>query len=620
MPPTLMEFTSHKEVVRSVRELQASHPQQSLEWACARMKISRGTFYRYESHVKQGDSCVRERNPGGRPAKFILTPEETIALRKLVARHEGSVEFAVPEFANDAACTHETREMINQELERAARLGRKPRWPVSLRRLVRVTTIELAQMRGQKSTGNLSMAPRIGLFHRDEAGEDHFIRAHSIWTMDDESANQPYLVPFAVHPDLRDRVDPRYHFKLCRQALFALDIYSAAWLGVEAIGRERDQYRGEDILRFIQHLIDSQGTMPETLILEKGRWMGTAIHGISTHDGKRDVMWGGLDELMRIEHKNDSRGKAWIETAFNFKQRAMAQSGEDVGRVRGEFESATKHWLQIQKQAAMLEEGRLPEGLRDPLALGFMTQPQFEELHAQKMFELNCRSKQREGFDRAVVPNDLMQNAITPRPLPDAERWRFLPVKDEAVIVRGGMIVKSVREYGQFNFAVNGVLDDVHFENGYRVLIAFDPQMPERGCVVANAETGSKNRHGYKFGQVMLTAPPLHRVPIIDDSMQRGTNWKKKANTAARAGFAQVKQSLTDDRAVRIRQTLDHQGRLTRVSNRPESGPHSPSAEPKPSRTRSVRPAIDLEALRRSERAAMGILEDSESFAGHTGD
>lgn len=607
-----MEFQRHTDIVSSVRELQDVHPDKSLDWACAKLRISRGTYYRYAANVKQGTACVRDRNPGGRPAKFALTDAEVMAARKLVAKHEGSIDFAMPLFADDPACTHKTRELINDEIERAARYGRKPRWPEKLRQKVRVTAIELAQMRGDKSTGNLSLAPRIGLFHRDEQGEDHFIKTHSIWTMDDESANQPYLVPFLPHPDLRDRVDPRYHFKLCRQALFALDIYSAAWLGVEAIGRERDQYRGEDILRFIQHLIDSQGTMPETLILEKGRWMGTAIHGISTHDGHRNVMWGGLDELMRIEHKNDSRGKAWIETAFNFKQRALAQSGEDVGRVRGEFEAASKHWLQIQKQAAMLEEGRMPEVLRDPLALGFMTQQQFEELHAQKMFELNCRSKTREGFTRAVVPNDLLQNAITPRPLPQSERWRFNPIKDEAVIVRGGMIVKSVKEYGQFNFAVNGVLDDVHFENGYRVLIAFDPQMPERGCVIANAETGSKNRHGYKFGQVMLTAPPLNRVPIIDDSMQRGTNWKKKASTAARAGFAQVKRSLTDERATRIRQTLDHQGRLTRVSNRPD--PATAATSP-PSSRRTAAP-IDLEALRRSERAAMGILEDEEQFSG----
>ena len=601
-------------------ELKNEHP----DWPAPRLLrmcgISKPTLHRWMKQLKRDVPPTPKKT--GRPPKFPeLHGAEFTALRALVVKHEGSIEFAVPEFITDPACSPGLAAIIQKEIETAAVKRRKPDWPGSLRRQIRATDAELAHFRGQRHAGNVSLAPRIGLFHRDEQGRDHYIKANSVWIADDETSNQRYLVPIRVHPDIIDRVDPKYHWKLCGQLFKFQDFYSARWLSVTTIGRERDAYRGEDIPRFILQTIDAMGTMPEELLFEKGRWMGTAVHGIPVWNGRKEIMWGGLDPLMKITHASDSRGKAWIETGFSFSQRACAQGGEDIGRSRGEFENATEHYLQIQRQAAMLEEGRIPDVLRDPIALGFLTASQCEELHSNAMWKVNCLPKVREGFEGAVVPNDLYEHTIPPRPLPVSERWRFLPHKAQRVITGGGKITVSIKPYGKFQFIVNGVIKkkdgsgDIHLDNGHRALIAFDPQRPDLGCVVGNMEMGSMNREGYGFGEIMGTAEHLAPVPYRDDSADYSRpNYKKRATAAVRNGFAAVKQHLKDERAARIVQTLDEQGRFTRAGNRPdvpliESSPHTPCEEPDAPdpRTRRVRSTLDLdpEAIAARERRAM---------------
>lgn len=615
MPPTMIEYQRQADTVQSVRELRDAHPERGLDWVLQKVHVSRATFFRYESNVKAGVACIKERNAGGRPRKYVLTAEEVTKLRSLVAIRD-SVDYAIEEFADCPQCGHATRTLILHTLEMAQRGACKPRWPESLRRAARITPAERAELRGEKHAGELTLAPRIGLFERDRHGVDHYIKAHSTWTMDDESINRPYLVPCHVHPNFRDIVDPRYHWKLCRQFLKGMDIYSEAWLGLMAVGRERDQYRGEDIVRFIYELVMAHGTLPDKIIMEQGRWKGSAVHGVAVHDGHREIMWGGLDELFQIDHKETSRGKAWLETGLRLGQRASAHTGEDIGGVRGEFELANKHWMQIQRQAALLEEGRIPKVLRDPLALGFLTQEQAEQIEAETSFQLNCRAKQREAFGkRTVVPNDLLQNAITPRPLPESERWRFFPQKREATIMRGGAIKVSVEGYPYpFMFVVNGVVPNLHLENGYRVLIAFDPQRTDLGCVVGNAEVGSRNRGHFGFGAIMLTAPFLPPAPMSNESEVHEPDYKKRARATVRSGFAEVKKHITDARAARIRQTLDEHGRTSRVSNRPEAAPHQHAAP----RRKPVE--VDQTALRRREAAMLGEEETEFQSAGSPGD
>jgi hypothetical protein len=156
---------------------------------------------------------------------------------------------------------------------------------------------------------------------------------------------------------------------------------------------------------------------------------------------------------------------------------------------------------------------------------------------------LNARSRERSAAEfegKAHVPNDLLaRDRGAARPLPAGERWRFLPVKRIAT-VRGGFIESQVKHYGApFRFEVNGV-SELYLSNGHRVLIAFDPALPELGCHVANAEPVC--REGWRVGEFVMTAPVSHDVPQFR-LLKRGDHertGRSRANAAARTAFASV--------------------------------------------------------------------------------
>lgn len=118
---------------------------------------------------------------------------------------------------------------------------------------------------------------------------------------------------------------------------------------------------------------------------------------------------------------------------------------------------------------------------------------------------------------------------------------RFLPVKRKAT-VRGCHIECSEKHYGErsFRFRVNGEADldgrEVYLEYGYKVLIAFHPGHPERGCHVFNGERGERNQRG-EFGAPILLAPMAEDVAQTDRSGGERTMHARKANAAFRGGF-----------------------------------------------------------------------------------
>lgn len=582
----MIEFQHQTEVVRTVGELRAVHPEKPIDWICSKAGISRPTFFRFKKNVETGAACINDtKNTGGRPPKFTLSEEEALALRAHCLKHD-SMRYAIEQFARDERCSADTRTKILEELDRAARRSRDPQWPVSLQRAARVTANERAEFRGKKHLQSIALAPRKGMFWEDASGQRHLIRSHTAWMMDDYSTNQPYVIEVPVWEGGRVvGTTPQ----VCRQMLVCGDLYSGMWLGVESIGRERDAYRAEDILRFILHCIDAHGTMPQRLILERGRWDSKAVHGIEVWDGHRHVLWGGLGALMEVSNGFDSRHKAALESNLSVLQTALHHTGADIGRKRGEFELATTKMLAV-------NAGRL-----DPRAAGFLEQAASEELHAKAMDALNRRPKTREAFDKPVVPMDLMEDAIVPRPLPVSERWRFCPVKREATIRRGGLIEVAVKEYPRsFLFAVNGVEENVCLENGYAVLIAFDPARPDLGCHVANAEMGSRNRNGYGFGQKILHAMPMDDVPMWSEKGVEGPTLKRRAASAHRAGFVGIKKHLGDHRPLRVAQSLDEDGRVNRSSNRPEQTLAEPrAAAPRPT---VARRALNADAIAEMER------------------
>jgi hypothetical protein len=143
---------------------------------------------------------------------------------------------------------------------------------------------------------------------------------------------------------------------------------------------------------------------------------------------------------------------------------------------------------------------------------------------------------------RPVVPDDLFRLAVR-RECPASELWRFLPVKRIAT-VRQGALEMSVNHYPMpFRFRVNGAPgSDLYIEHGYKVLVAFHPGKPEQGCHVFNAETGTNNRDGHRFGAPLLIAPMAEDAPqfSLSRSEQDAFAMRRRAAAAVRTEFRAI--------------------------------------------------------------------------------
>jgi hypothetical protein len=114
-----------------------------------------------------------------------------------------------------------------------------------------------------------------------------------------------------------------------------------------------------------------------------------------------------------------------------------------------------------------------------------------------------------------------------------------------------------------FRFQVNGVLDGLYLDNGYAVLVAFDPAQPHLGAMIANAETGTRNRAGWALGQNLILAPVATEVPqftLRSGGAAEGS--KRKANATARTSFAAVRPHV---RGMRVAASFDGEGRSATI-------------------------------------------------------
>ncbi len=533
---------SHKiHAVRYVRNLMSAG--QSLRAACREANVPLGSFQIWQARIDEAGEAglaARYRNCGRKP-KWSLTDEEKNALRGLVLLRD-SQTFAIEEFINGhPACRAETREAIVQEITTARHERRYPRWSSSMRAAVTVTVEDRRKLRGSRAFEAISFNPRKGLFYVDEEGRNIQLSPNMCWVMDDYSTNQPYIVE-------TEHGAP----KLCRQVLAAMDVYSAGWLSVEMIGRERNQYRGEDILRFILRTIEGQGTMPVFLLLERGRWEGQAVHGLNLEPALgpkfKDRTWGGLDELFTIIHGFSSRHKAVEESSFSLLQRALAFSGAEIGRFRGEFEASMKNYLAIQSQAKDIADGKQIKRMIDPAARGFLSIDESREAHWNRMQYLNERGRMRAATGTVEVPNDLLglfDPASDARPLPEADRWRFLPTKRVATVgsIRSGFVQLTVDPYRKpFIFQINGVPGGPNLPIGHKVLVAFDPATPSKGAHICNGEPGPLNRERMSIGDFIMHAPAWDDAPMFSLAPKGGyrDGSKRRANAAASTAFAAI--------------------------------------------------------------------------------
>lgn len=561
-----------------------------------RLRMSNATLARWLAQV---DACggdldeALEPKSIGRPVAFSPNSYELARARWFRLSKE-SLTVAAWFFARDEYVSpdgdfirEELRRVILEIEEKALREGKTEQWPESVRRAFRVTEEEKAAFRGKKHSQQTEMVTRRGMFEILADGSTREILPGETWELDDYSANQPYVF----------RDPSSGEILLGRQVLACRDLAAARWIGFDHIGRERDAYRGEDVLRFIERLVRSCG-LPHRLRLERGTWESSAVHGIEIPGTEK--RWGDLRDLMLIEHVFKSKSKGIIEGGFNMLQRWLGHTGTDIGRTRGEFEEATRRLRSAQTSNI------------DPRALGFITQDASSAAHEEAAALINSRPMTREhlGGER-VSPDDLVaRHGWHTRPLRPAEEWYFRPYKALRTVRAGTVNVSPGNGWPKMYFMVNGIADGVHFENGHQVLIAYDPARPELGAWVCNGDRSAKNREGWGMGRVLLTAAPeMGLAPQFNasDALSPHLVVRKKASAAASTAFRAVRSAagLPKHGGSREAVVMNGSGGVAQAGNIPRGHETAPAAETGPvpdsirhlSNPRTIAPALSSRAM-----------------------
>lgn len=569
----------------------------------ARLRVPNASLARW---LKRVDECggdldlALEPKPAGRPVIFEPNAYEVARARWFRLAKE-SLTVAAWFFARDEEVSpegHRVRPEIQQVIleieDKAARTGKEPQWTDSIRRAFRVTDEEKAAFRSRKAMMGTEMVTRRGMFEVLADGTSREILTGECWEMDDYSANQPFVFKDPATGELL----------LGRQVLACRELAGARWLGFDHIGRERDAYRGEDIIRFIGRLVRAWG-VPRRLRLERGTWESSAVHGIAV-DGMAG-RWGDLRDIMEIEHVFKSKSKV-IEGGFNVLQRWLGHTGTDIGRTRGEFEEATRRFLSAKRSGA------------DPLALGFLAQERSSLLHEEAAAIINSRPMFREHLGERVSPDDLVaRGGWNTRPLREADEWYFLPFKMLRTVRAGTVNVSPGNGWPKMYFKLNGVADGVHFETGHQVLIAFDPARPDRGAHVANADRGARNREGWRMGQVLLSAAPeMGLAPQFSAAATLSPHLvvRKRATAAAATTFRAVRSAagLPQPNGSREAMATDGQGRSATAGDIQRHESTAPAAEvgPVPDSIRPLRITREIQPATSSRAMPANAAEEIE--------
>ena len=297
---------------------------------------------------------------------------------------------------------------------------------------------------------------------------------------------------------------------------------------------------------------------------------------------------------MEIEHVFKSKSKGIIEGGFNMLQRWLGHTGTDIGRVRGEFEEATKR-LRSARAAGI-----------DPLALGFLSQERSSQLHEEAGALINSRPMRRDHLAEKVSPEDLVaRHGWNTRPVEESHAWYFLPYKVQRTVRAGTVEVTPGNGWPKMIFAVNGIREGVHFETGHQVLLAYDPARPELGARVCNADLSARNRQAWRMGQLLISnAPEMGLAPQFNASAILSPHLvvRKKATAAAATTFRAIRAAAGAPQPGGSVEAvaMNGQGGIATAGNLPRTEApaqtSAPAAEvgPVPDSIRAFRPQRDI--------------------------
>lgn len=493
----------------------------------------------------------REKKPASE--LFPITPEEIAKLRQLAIKCD-SILLAIETLAEWEGCSEELRQII---ITRKARRN----YPKALRQAARISDHDRDLARGPKRFRLRSYTQLRVNTYIDTAGQEHRMIGGDLFECDDMSVNQPFWYEW---PYGGDPLSDMFGVRLGRQMLACRDVATGKWLGFDLIGRVRDAYRAEDVVRFLGRIGETHGLPRLGFRLEHGVWAARSVRGVrdTTDDREKEVL-GSIRDIVDIHYVSTAKGKGALEGAFDFHQSIMALEGIQIGRVRGEYEKTTALAL---KCAA---------GRMHPQHAGFM---HISEL-ADKTDGAFGRADTRPKMGRLIqgVSQEMWTTATAAEPLstvPDEKRHLFLPVK-QIRRIEGGHVRYKVPHYGHlFSFAVPASC--AHLGNGYRLLVCFDPADPHAGASCFDAEIdGRRDFHSapeQPYG-VFQFAPD---APQIDLTRSGSFQKKKDYLAAARTHFRAT--GMRQGTGASIDQVADGHGSSARIARgldiaRPENIP-----------------------------------------------
>jgi len=541
--------------------------------ACAAAGVSFYKLARWRRAFRAGGVAELEDKRAGRsgrkPVAAKLTPAAAEHLRKLAVGC-GSLASAVDEFELSAVCPPEIKGVL------AARRSRH-HIPLSLRRAAASTPEQEAMFHGPKQFDEVAFIQRRDMTMIDpRTGERVRIQPGDWWEMDDQSTNQPFWFELPdgdafTRQGTADALARRHGVGLGRQGLFAVDIATGRWLSCELVGRPRDAYRAEDILRFMRRLFEDYGLPRFGIRLERGCWQSRSITGekIEMPEDQRRIVVHGLRNLgIHVEYVYKSRGKPFVEGGFDHLQtrmaiEAMKHGWKDIGRFRGDRERET---------AAML---RCKAGVVHPRESGFPHISELAVAYQDAMGFLNTHAK--EGRLQAGIPDELFRAAIAADPLRKLDAKHagiFLPMKFDTRLA-GGHLQKTIM--GRvYRFAAPEIT--ARLGNGYRLFVAFDPSDPWRGAELYNLEEGTRNVSGLSLGAHVGTAEWSEDAPQFGLGSSETSEQRKRFTRAFRAAYAAA--GLAGTRGRRILEERDGVGGLRREERHAEISERTP-AEPR---------------------------------------
>jgi len=496
-------------------------------------------FYRWK---KEGDVALEKKSwkrHSTREPRIQLTQEDRHLLRQFALKTD-SVQFAIECFADCAECRPELRAFIHPF--RASR-----NYPTILRRAARVTPDERAQARGAKAYKLKAYTQLRDMTWQDAAGVLHPMVAGDLFEYDDMSLNQPYWFDW---PYGGDPLSDKFGVRLGRQMLAACDVASGRWLGFDLIGRVRDAYRAEDIIRFMGRICRTGGIPRLGKRLERGAWAAKAVRGVTgANDEKEQETLASVRELVDLHYVYSPHSKGVIEGSFDMLQTILSLSGIQIGRTRGEYERTTQMMLACSA------------GRKHPAECGFRHINEMADTVWKAMEQANARPKL--GRLLQGIPNEKWEQSVGIEPLqtvPDSHAHLFLPVKQIRAIDAGFVRLRVTHYDYTFSFAVPP--ECAHLGSEYRLLVCFDPAEPSLGARVFDAETDTRRDYEAQKRADYGTWAFAENAPQVSFSTRTSTE-KRRYLAASRTAFRAT--GMQNGTGASVDQAVDGRGAVARM-------------------------------------------------------